>query len=352
MPAASVIRIAGRAVGAGEPCFVIAEAGVNHNGDAAIAADLIRAAAQAGADAVKFQTFSAERLATESSHKADYQLATTDPAESQFEMLKRLELPRAAYPELIALSKSQGILFLSSPFDEDSADFLEHLAVPAFKIPSGEITNLPLLEHVARKGRPMIVSTGMSDLGDVRSAVECIAGAGNPPLALLHCVSTYPAAPSDVNLRAMQTLRGAFATPVGYSDHGQGNEIALAAVALGACIVEKHLTISRGLPGPDHRASAEPGELLALVRGIRSVEAALGDGTKKPAASERSTAAAARRSLVAARDIPRGTVLTEAHIAVRRPGTGLPPGARPTLLGRRATRDIASGTLLSPEMFG
>lgn len=351
-PNSQAIRVGERQIGNRQRCFVIAEAGVNHNADVSLAGDLVRAAAAAGADAVKFQTFSAERLVTRKSTKADYQLAATDPSESQFEMLKRLELPREAYPGLIGLCRRHGILFLSSPFDEDSADFLHGLGMPLFKVPSGELTNLPLLEHIAKKGKPMIVSTGMSDLGEVREAVAAVARAGNPAIALLHCVSNYPAAPEDINLRAMLTLGDEFGVPVGYSDHVAGNEIALAAVALGACIVEKHLTMNRKLPGPDQQASAEPAELRALIQGIRRVEAALGDGTKRPAPSERSTAAAARRSLVAARDIPRGTVMTDAHIALMRPGSGLPPAARTALVGRRAKQDIPGGTVLSMEMFG
>lgn len=345
------MSIGGRLVGRGEACFVIAEAGVNHNGDPALARDLIREAAAAGADAVKFQTFSAERLATADAPKAGYQLENTDRTESQLQMLKRLELPRSAYPELLAQCRQMGILFLATPFDEDSADFLEQLGVPAFKIASGEITNLPLLAHVARKGKPMILSTGMSDLEDVRRAVETIEGAGHAPLVLLHCVSNYPAQVEDANLRAMPALGNAFGVPYGYSDHMDGAEVALAAVALGACVIEKHLTLSRKLPGPDQKASAEPAELRALVKSIRMIEAALGDGIKRPAQAELATAAAARRSLVAACDISPGTVMTEALIELRRPGIGLAPALRSSVVGRKAARRIPAGTLLAMDMF-
>lgn len=345
----TTIQIADRTVGPGQPCFLIAEAGVNHNGDLELARRLVRVAAEAGADAVKFQTFRAEALVSQSAPKAAYQLVTTDRGESQLEMLRRLELSPAAHRELLDCCRQQGILFLSSPFDEQSADLLEELDVPAYKIPSGEITNLPYLRHVAGKGKPMIVSTGMASLGEVQIAVQAIEEAGNPGLVLLHCVSNYPADPADVNLRAMTTMAQAFPWPVGYSDHVPGNEVAFAAVALGASVVEKHLTLDRAMPGPDHRASMEPHELAALVRGIRAVEAALGDGVKRPAASEASTAAVARKSLMAARDIAAGTVLTAELIAVKRPGTGLPPSKLESLLGRTVRRDLHEDTMLTLE---
>lgn len=345
------VQIGTRVIGAGHPCFVVAEAGVNHNGDAELAARLVEAAAQAGADAVKFQTFKAERLATRHTPKADYQLSGTDPVESQFEMLRRLELPRACYPDLIKLCREHQIMFMSTPFDDESADFLRSLSMPAFKVPSGEITNLPFLEHLARTGMPLIVSTGMCSLDEVREAVEAINRVGNSAIVLLHCVSNYPAEAADVNLRAMTTLAETFQVPVGYSDHVSGPEVALAAVALGASVIEKHFTLDRTLPGPDHRASAEPHELTALVCSIRKVESSLGDGRKVPAASETNTAAVARRSLVAACDIPAGTVLTEQLVAIRRPGTGMSPSMRPNVVGRRTKRDIAEGTLLTPEML-
>ena len=243
----------------------------------------------------------------------------------------------------------RGILFLSTPFDYESADYLDRIGVPAIKIPSGEINNLPFLAHLARKGKPLIVSTGMATLAEVQSAVQTIAEAGNPPLVLLQCVSNYPASPADVNLRAMTAMGNAFHVPVGYSDHVLGNEVSLAAVALGACIIEKHFTLDRTLPGPDHKASMEPDQLAALVRGVRMVEAARGDGCKRPAAAEADTAAAARRSLVAARQIAAGTMLTENMIVVKRPGTGLPPGMLPAVLGRTTRRTVAKDTLLSLE---
>jgi N-acetylneuraminate synthase len=323
---------------------------VNHNGSAARAHQLVDAAADAGADAVKFQTFRADRLASATAPKAAYQAATTGTAQSQQDMLRALELAPELHAELQTHARARGLLFLSTPFDEDSADLLERLDVPAFKVPSGELTNLPFLAHLARKGKPLIVSTGMAGLGEVETAVQAIEAAGTPGLVLLHCVSSYPADPADSNLRVMATLAAAFGVPTGYSDHTLGTAVPLAAAALGACVIEKHFTLDRTLPGPDHQASAEPAELAALVAGVRTIESALGDGRKRPVAAEADTAAVARRSLVAATDIPAGATLTPDLIAFRRPGTGLPPALQRFLLGRRATGPIPAGTLLRLEM--
>ena len=343
--------IGDRQIGAGHPCFVIAEAGVNHNGDTDIARRLMDVAAEAGADAVKFQTFSAERLVTKEAPKAEYQKRTTNAGESQYEMLKRLELSETVHRDLMAHARERNLLFLSTPFEEESADFLEQLDIAAFKIPSGEITNTPFLAHVARKGRPMILSTGMSTLDEVRLAVESIRAAGNPPLGLLHCISNYPANPADANLRAMATMRDAFGVPVGYSDHTLGQEIALAAVALGACILEKHFTLDRNLPGPDHRASMEPDELTELIRSLREVESALGDGIKRPVNSESEVAKVARKSLFATADLKRGTQVRPEHFMSRRPGDGMSPSTLPELLGKKTATDIQAGEAIRPEMF-
>src|SRR5574341_1088394 len=345
------IRLSSRVIGHGYPCFVVAEAGVNHNGDLKLARQLVDMAVESRADAVKFQTFRAERLVTPLAPKANYQQETTGASESQFEMLRRLELSNEAHRELMSYCQQRGILFMSTPFDEESADFLDGLGMVVFKIPSGELTNLPLLAHVARKGKPMIVSTGMSTLSEVKTAVHAIGKAGNRDLVLLQCVSSYPASPADANLRAMQTMATEFNVPVGYSDHTSGIEVALAAVALGACVIEKHFTLDRTLPGPDQRASLEPDELATMIRGIRVVEAALGHGRKEPATSEVNTAAVARKSLVAARDIPAGATLTEELIAIKRPGIGLPPTMRRHILGLRAKQDIPAGALLTLEML-
>lgn len=351
MGAARAVEVGDRRIGAGAPCFVIAEAGVNHNGDPVLASRMVRAAAEARADAVKFQTFSTERLVTRDAPLAAYQRRGAGDAAGQFALLHRLELPEAAHRKLIAECSGSDIIFLSSVFDEASADLLTALGVPAFKIPSGELTNLPLLEHIARKGKPMIVSTGMATMEEVGHAVEACAQAGNRELVLLHCVSSYPADAADANLRVMRTMAEAFSLPVGFSDHTLGTTVALAAVALGAAVLEKHFTLDRQLPGPDHQASLEPKELQALVAGIREVERSLGDGVKHPVQAEAGVAMVARKSLVAAVDIAKGTVITADIIAVRRPGTGLPPSARADVLGRRAREDIPAGTLLTREML-
>ena len=346
-----IIQVENKLIGPGQPVFVIAEAGVNHNGDLKLARALIDVAVDAGADAVKFQTFRADRLATPDAPKAEYQLQTTGDAESQFEMLRRLELSADAHRELHSYCHERGIIFLSTPFDEEAVDLLEELGVPAFKISSGDLTNSPLLEYVAGKGKPVILSTGMSELSELIEAVSVLNTAGCENTVLLHCVSNYPADPAEVNLRAMQTMRSAFDLPVGFSDHTEGIDVALAAVALGACVIEKHFTMDRTLPGPDHRASLEPAELRDLVRSIRRVETALGNGRKVPTVSELETAKVARRSLVAARDIPAGATLERDMVVMRRPGTGMSPAMLNTLLHRQVKRDIAAGTLLDVDMF-
>jgi len=346
-----VIDIAGIKIGAQQRCFIIAEAGVNHNGDLDLARRLIDVAKEAGADAVKFQTYKTEAGMTPDAPKAEYQKVTTDTSESQFDMLKQLELTPEAHMELQEYCVERGILFLSSLFDEESADLLEKLEVPSFKIPSGEITNLPLLRHAASKGRPMIVSTGMSDLSEVKAAVEAIQETGNQDLILLHCVSAYPAPPEDVNLRAMHTLEEAFGLPVGFSDHTLGVEIAVAAVAMGACVIEKHFTLDRGMAGPDHQASLTPDELHQLVRSIRNIESAMGTGRKELAPSEADTAVVSRKSVVAARNISAGTTISGGHVALKSPSTGLPPSMMNGVIGRTALQDIPEDTLITLEML-
>lgn len=344
------LAIMGRQVGPGHRCLVIAEAGVNHNGRVDAAKQLIDAAAEAHADIIKFQTFGAERLASPVAPKAAYQRQAAGEGESQLEMLRRLELSAGEFGALQAHCRVRGIGFLSTPFDEESADVLEALGVAAFKIGSGEVTNLPLLEHVARKRKPLLLSTGMSTLQEVDQAVRVIRRAGNDQIVLLHCVSNYPANPAEVNLRAMHTMAAALHLPVGYSDHTLGIEVALAAAALGACVIEKHLTLDRSLPGPDHAASIEPDAFARLVSGIRAVESALGDGRKQPSPREAEVARAARKSLVAARHIRAGTPLTEELVAIKRPGTGLPPGLRGQVIGRKAKIDIPGGAVLTWDM--
>jgi len=346
-----VISIANRIIGSAQPCFIIGEAGVNHNGSLDLARQLIDIAVGAGCDAVKFQTFKSEKVCSPFASKAAYQLETTGHAESQLEMARKLELPFEAFRELHHYCGEKNILFLSTPFDSESATFLVELPVPALKVPSGELTNLPFLENLAGNGLPLVVSTGMATMEEIATALEVIRAAGDPPLMLLHCVSNYPAAPASMNLRAMRTLEDKFAVPAGLSDHTVGIEISLAAAALGACVIEKHFTVSRDLPGPDHRASLVPDELASLVKGIRKVEAALGDGIKRPVSEELGTAAVARRSLVAACLIPAGAVLTAEMVAILRPGTGLPPAMRSQVLGRRAIQEIQPGAILSLDML-
>src|ERR1043165_8582789 len=341
---ATTIQVGDKRIGEGEPVFIIAEAGVNHNGDLTLAKRLIDVAVEAGADAVKFQTFKAEVLVTATAPKAEYQTETTPVDESQLEMLRKLELSKQDHDVLSAYSRQKGILFLSTPFDEESADLLDALAVPAFKISSGDLTNSPLLSHVAKKNKPIMLSTGMADLAEVRDAVETLNAAGCDKIVLLHCVSDYPADPADVNLRAMQTMRETFNVPVGFSDHTHGLEVALAAAALGAPVIEKHLTLDRTLPGPDHRASLEPDELNRFVSGIRTVESSLGNGEKVPTAREIETAKVARRSIVATQTIPAGTIVGREMIAVKRPGTGLPPSELDSIVGRKVRVEIPEGT--------
>lgn len=345
------VTIGNRRIGLGERCFVIAEAGVNHNGDMALAQRLIEVAVDAGADAVKFQTFSADRLASAAAPKAAYQKQTTLADESQHAMLKRLELSSEAHRLLIDHARARGIMFLSSPFDERAADFLETLDVPAFKIPSGEIDNLSFLRHVAAKGRPVILSTGMADAAEVATAVDTIAAAGLRDLILLHCLSNYPADPAEANLRAMAAMREAHGVPVGFSDHTDGVAVALAAVALGACVIEKHFTLDRALPGPDHRASIEPDELTALVQGIRTVERALGDGRKLAQPSELENRAVIRKSLVAARDLTAGEAIKAGDLAAVRPGTGLSPAMASQIVGRRLRIAVPIGTPIAWDML-
>lgn len=335
-----------RAIGPGSPCFIIAEAGVNHNGDVAMARRLVEAAVAAGADAIKFQTFKAAKLASACAPKANYQLATTSGKETQQAMLQKLELPHDAHLDLMALCKERGIIFLSSPFEEESASFLKNIGVAALKIPSGEITNFPFLQHVADLGLPLILSTGMATLAEVDEGMRVLREAGCNNVALLHCVSNYPAAPADCNLRAMATMEAAFKVAIGFSDHTLGAEVAHAAVALGATIIEKHITLDKTMEGPDQPASLEPQELINFVRGIRAVESSLGNGRKEPALSERNTAMVARKSIVAAATIPAGTVIARSMVFMCRPGTGLSSKMLPHVVGRKAKSPIPAGQTL------
>lgn len=334
------------------PTLIIAEAGVNHNGDLALAKGLIDAAAQAGADLVKFQSFSADRLATPSAAKANYQTQTTGATETQHTMLRRLELSGDMHVALIAHCQVRDIGFFSTAFDSQSLDLLADLGLDRFKIPSGEITNLPYLRHVGRLAAPadksVILSTGMATLGEIEAALDILETAGTPRsrITVLHCNTEYPTPMRDVNLHAMLTIRDAFGVTVGYSDHTPGIEVPIAAVALGATVIEKHLTLDRTLPGPDHQASLEPDEFAAMVRAIRHIEQALGDGIKRPSPSEAENKPIARKSLVAAVTIRAGEPFTPANLAAKRPGTGLSPMRWDEVIGRPAPRNFAPDDLI------
>jgi N,N'-diacetyllegionaminate synthase len=332
--------------GGGARCFVIAEAGVNHNGEVALAEQLVDAAADAGADCVKFQTFTPSRLVSSSADKAAYQKETTGGG-SQRDMLEKLALPDDAWPRLMKRAQDRGVAFLSTPFDEASADLLVKMGVPALKIGSGELTNHMLLDHVAQAGLPLLLSTGMATLEEVRAAVDVVQR--RTSVALFHCVSSYPASAADCNLRAMATMRAAFDVPVGFSDHTLGIEVALAAVAMGAELIEKHLTLDTNMQGPDHRASLAPNDFARLVAGIRAVESAMGDGEKRPRAAEIDVRAVARRSLFWARDVAAGAVIARADIEALRPAGGMEPGAWRDVVGRTVSTSVKAGALVKRE---
>jgi N,N'-diacetyllegionaminate synthase len=345
------VRIGDRALGNGEPCFVIAEAGVNHNGDLRLAKKLVDIAKEAGADAVKFQTFRAEDVVTAGAGKADYQKRMTGAEESQLEMIRKLELAAGDNREIASHCRERDIMFLSTPFDPGSVDLLEEIGVAAYKIASGEITNFPLLRHIARKGKPVILSSGMSTLREVEKAVRCIECEGQHRIVLLHCTSNYPASVGSVNLKAIDTIRKAFGYPVGFSDHTEGIMASVLAASMGACIVEKHFTVDRDMSGPDHRASLEPAELKALVKAIRDARAMMGDGIKRPDREEENTRRVARRSVVAGTDIEEGTVIGENMLSVKRPGTGIEPALMGEVVGKVARRRIGKDTLIGWEMI-
>jgi N,N'-diacetyllegionaminate synthase len=324
--------------------LIIAEAGVNHNGDMGIAEQLVAAAAVAGADLVKFQTFVTARSIARDAPKAAYQEATTGAGESQYEMVHRLELSRADHERLVAACAKHGIGFFSTAFDQESLDMLVELGIDRVKVPSGEITNLPLLRHVASKGLPVIVSSGMSTIGEIEEAIRVLedGGVARGDITVLHCNTEYPTPMEDVNLGAMASIRCALHVPVGYSDHTPGIEVPIAAVALGASVIEKHFTLDRSLPGPDHQASLEPDELVAMVRAIRNIELALqGDGIKRPSPSEAKNRLIARKSLVAQTAIRAGEPFTMDNVTAKRPGTGLSPMRWDEIIGRIASRDFS-----------
>jgi N,N'-diacetyllegionaminate synthase len=328
--------------------LIIAEAGVNHNGDLELAKQLVDVAAEAGADLVKFQTFSADCLAAAIAPKAQYQVRATGTAESQRDMLRRLELSKEAHYELLAYCRYRGIGFFSTGFDIDSVDQLARMGLTLFKVPSGEITNLPYLRHVGGLGGEVLLSTGMAKLGEVEAALDALESASTTRqrVTVLHCTTEYPAPMAEVNLRAMVTMGGALGVRYGYSDHTDGIEVAVAAVALGACVIEKHITLDRSLPGPDHKASLEPDQLKAMVVAIRNIELALGDGVKRCTAGEAPNVAVARKSLVACRPIRAGEPFNPDNVAAMRPGTGISPMRWDEVIGRSARRDFQPGELI------
>ena len=328
--------------------FIVAEAGVNHNGDINLAKKLIDIAAKAGADAVKFQTFKTELCVSKNAKKASYQEENTGKEESQFDMIKKLELNENMHKELIAYCKQKNITFLSTPFDSDSIKLLDELGLSTFKIPSGEITNLPYLRQIGGLNKKIILSTGMANLGEVESAIEVLVKSGTKRenISLLHANTQYPTPMEDVNLKAMITLKNAFGLEVGYSDHTLGIEVDIAAVAMGAKIIEKHFTLDKNMPGPDHKASLEPGELSAMVRALRNIELALGDGLKHFSKSESENIKIARKSIVAKCDIKKGEIFSEQNICVKRPGDGINPMRWDEVIGQISQKDYKKDELI------
>lgn len=328
--------------------FIIAEAGVNHNGSIELAKKLVDVAVEAGADAVKFQTFKTENVVSKFAPKAEYQQKTTSKDETQFEMIKKLELSFSDFEELKTYCDKKGIVFLSTPFDIESARFLKELGLEIFKIPSGEITNYPLLREIGSYGKKVILSTGMADLGEIEDALDVLieSGTKRENITVLHCNTEYPTPFEDANLKAMITIKEAFKVEVGYSDHTQGIELPIAAVALGAKVIEKHFTLDKNLPGPDHKASLEPHELKQMVQAIRNIEKALGDGIKKPSKSEIKNLPIARKSIVAKRSIKKGEIFTEENLTVKRPGNGISPMRWNEIIGKEAKKDFLEDDII------
>lgn len=328
--------------------FIIAEAGVNHNGDINIARKMIDVAVESCVDAVKFQTFKAESLVSSTASKAEYQLKNTNKNETHYKMIKNLELDRDTHIELVNYCKAKKIIFLSSPFDHESIDLLSELGLDIFKIPSGEITNLPYLKKIGKLDKKVILSTGMSYLEEIKYALDVLIkeGTKKESITVLHCNTDYPTNYEDVNLKAMLTIRDMFDIKVGYSDHTNGIEIPIAAAALGASIIEKHFTLDKNMPGPDHKASLEPEELKNMVNAIRNIEKALGDGIKRPSKSELKNINIARKSIIASKNIKKGEILTEQNITIKRPGNGISPMKYYDILGKTAKKDFGIDELI------
>ncbi len=327
---------------------IIAEAGVNHNGSIQTAKELIKVAAHAGADIVKFQTFKAESLLTKKAEKAHYQKAITSVEETQFEMIKNLELNEAVHFDLMKYAEKEKIQFLSTPFDTESIQLLDKLGIPIYKIPSGEINNLPYLKDISKRGKPIIISTGMSTMDEIRSAIDILiqSSLSKDDITVLHCNTEYPTPMKDVNLNAMVNMGNELDVKVGYSDHTLGIEVAIAAVALGAEVIEKHFTLDRSFSGPDHSASLEPNELKSMVTSIRNIEFALGDGIKRPSESEKKNISIVRKSIIAKKDIKKGELFSEDNLSTKRPGTGISPMLWDDLIGRIAQKSFQKDDLI------
>lgn len=340
------INIYSKKAGPGQPVFIIAEAGINHNGDLDLAKKMVRIAAETGVDAVKFQTFQAGTIMTKNSGSAAH-LEAGAGKEDVYSFVDRIALSKEAHIELFELCKSLGLIFLSTPLAFSDADLLEEIGVEAFKIASMDLNNLPFLDYVARKGKRMILSTGMGTLGEVESALNTVYSAGNDQVAVLHCTSMYPPSPEDVNLAVINTLRTAFDVPVGYSDHTIGNTVPAAAAALGACIVEKHFTLDKTMPGPDQAVSGDPEDFRRLVKDIRIIEKAMGSPVKSPQPGELEIRPGFRRSIVSEIEIPAGTIITEKMVTFKRPGHGIAPSDLKWVAGRKAAKDIAADSVIS-----
>ena len=340
-----IIKIKNKKIGEFKNCFIVAEVGVNHNGNIKLAKKLIGVAKKSGVDAIKFQTFKSEDLVTEQGKMADYQKKNTGEKESQLLMLKKLELSDKHFIELKKYCDNKKIIFLSTPHTEEAVNFLEPL-VPVYKIGSGDLTNLPFLEKVAKKKKPIILSTGMATLKEVKEAIKTIKKQKNNKIILLHCTTNYPASPNEANLRAILTMKKEFNLPVGYSDHAEGINISLVAVGLGACLIEKHFTLDKNLPGPDHKASLVPVELKGLVEEIRNIEKAMGNGIKKPNKSEEKIKKIVRKSIIAGQDIKKGTKIKKDMLVIKRPGIGIEPKYLNKIIDKTAKKDIKKDSLI------
>ncbi|MBM3584971.1 MAG: N-acetylneuraminate synthase [Alphaproteobacteria bacterium] len=344
------LKFGHRTIGDGQPCFVIAEVGINHNGQEDLAHRMVDAIADAGADCVKFQTFSAEEFMNGPDQQMEYVSQGQVVRESMLAMFKRYELQSESFSRLFEHARARGLVPLSTPTDTNAVDLLDRIGIGGFKIGSDDLVYTPFLEYVARKGKPIILSTGMADAADIERAVSTITKSGNDRIVILHCVSVYPTPDEDVNLLRVRTLRDQYPGPIGYSDHSAGIVAALGAVSLGASVIEKHFTIDKDLPGPDHHFSADPSELRAMVQGLRALEAQMGSPRLRPARGEAEMAAIARRSIVANRDLPKGHVVAPEDLSYRRPGTGLMPYERDRLIGRRTRQAVGADTQFTLAM--